>query len=180
MEIPDGLKSLGDRAFGWCYRLREVRVPAGVVVMGNDVFFDNASADREVGIPGLAGIVRLAADGISQEGSTFGVDLLSMDHFAAHANEVRIGMSHGDVQQVLRRSNYRFFHAATNDGNGNVVNKSTCIKFGQSKNGDVSLILEYNNDKVCRIVLTDALKSGARAGILKSKVEVCKAVLGWL
>ena len=183
--LPEGLKVLGDKAFGWCYNLPLVNVPVQLDEMGSDVFIDNvnlrnAISNGDVGLSGLAKVACIAVDGFLLEGPDCHVDFLALDRFAAHVNEFRIGMSYGEVEYVVKRFGYGFGHGTEKGENGSVINKVTFIKFGMSKNGGVNLCLEYINDKLCNITLSEAFKCGVWAGIRRMKKEADNDVLQWL
>ena len=184
--LPERLEVLGDRAFGWCYSLRQVNVPGNLREFGNDVFLDramavNAITNATADIAGLSKVVRLAADGFSMEGiDNCHVDLLALDRFAAHINEIKLGMPFGDVDDFVRRLGFRFGHGAEIGETNVKVNRTSYIKFGADTNGEVDICLEYNNDKVSRITLSEALKLGAKTGMRKSKCIPCEDVMQWL
>lgn len=180
VEIPNGLRSMGDRAFAWCYNLGKVKGVEAVGELGKDTFLENGLYHGKVGIPGLANVVRLAAEGISLEGPDCGVDLLAMDRMAAHADEIRIGMSHEDVEDVIRRLQFGFGHGAEKTDNGSMVHTSTIIRFGLSRNGNVGLWLKYKHDSVCDIALTEAFKLGAMTGARGSNFKIGEAEQRWL
>lgn len=170
VEISNGLMSIGDRAFALCYNLEKVNGLARVCELGKDVFLENGLYHREVGIAGLARVIRLAAKGFSLEGPDCRVDLFAMDRFAAHAGEIQIGMSREDVDGVIRRLQWNFGHGI----------ESTIIRFGLSRNGSVGLWLKYRHDRVSDIELTESLKLGAVSGAMVSDFKIDEAERRWL
>ena len=53
--IPDGVTTLGSKAFGMCYNLTQIRIPATVTVIPPDLFYDINKRQLTIfGTPGSA------------------------------------------------------------------------------------------------------------------------------
>lgn len=182
--LPDNLRTNVGEVFGWCYDLEwekpslddEPLSPASLGEAGKDV-----DTDSDDGMAGLGEIVRLAADGFSQASDDCRVDLFALDCFAANIKDFHIGMTVDEVRDVIRRHGYGFGHASMEDASGNMVDTSTCVRFGYCPNGSVSLFIWYDDGKVCRVSLSEAFKYGVALGIkLHGEEYMGRDVLRWL
>lgn len=180
VEIPCGLKSIEDRAFAWCYSLVNVDGVKKVDELGKDVFLENGLFHRNVGMPGFAKVIRLATEGLLHDDVDRSVNLTAMDSLAAHADDIKIGMSRSDLDGVIRRLGCSFGHGFEEKDDGRLVQISTMLRFGLSSKGGVGVSLKYKNGMVYDIELTEAFKFFAEIGAKRLGFKIGKPEQRWL
>ena len=206
VNIPDGVTEISEKAFGGCSRLKKVVLPKGLKRIGDKAFAgccDLCAADisaklaelgcedvknqevsggavADASICGLDTVMRAATDELLTEGYPCHVDIFALDRFVAHLNEIKVGMTASEVDGFVCRNGIPWSHGNQVDADGVKTRTSTDLRFGSSRFGSNVVRLEYRDGKVNGIILSEALKLAARAGILKSLGRMSDEVIRWL
>ena len=183
VALPKGLKSIGNKAFAGCYDLHSVDGLMQLDEFGNDVFDGNQPTNGVVvdaSVCGLDRIIRVATDEFLAEGYPCHVDIFALDRFAAHIDELKVGMTFSEVDKFVRRYGFAWSYGEQLNVDGVQVSAIRRLRFHLSRYGSVSICLDYRDGKVRGFTLSEAIKRAAKAGMAKSPDMVCEDDKRWL
>ena len=192
LEIPEGVKTIGDGAFRYCRRLRKVKLPDSVEIIDYSAFADDYSL-REINLPSRAklygGVFDFCESLVDEDGFIVvnGMFFKSPALYRSYKVTLPEGIKvlktgsvdiRRDIDGVMWAKNRRELHDARDEKVGSVIELPASLEFIESGAilGDVEEIISHSKADFDFLTLSSCKK--LKKITIPEGVEVSEKVFG--